>query len=413
MSHSTLDLPGIKGVHIDEAKLRAHVMRPAHITQARGDRGPQSPGAPLAPKDTGAQRRMLTHLDVSGFQTNMDEMLAASAGYCWQLRQHGVVIAEQNYRFSQTYDIFGFELNIPWTSDTPMHVGSLSKTITAMAMYKLLTNLGITFDTPIGPYLPAYWTQGTDVNLITFANLLTHTSGIASGNTDYESMKTAIAAGVTTYGTYQYSNMNFSLCRILLAVLNGNISVDSTFGAIFTGFIDPLWDLVTIDAFQSYVATNVFEPSGVTAHLVHQPGDALAYTYPANLTGWSDGDLTFLSGAGGWHMTANQYLDVMGAFRRGGTILTTSQAETMLEDSYGIDWTTDTTAGASYFAKNGDWPGPDGELEQTVAFFLPEDMELVVLVNSPVCWRYSPSQTYWVPMFLYSVVSDVYLANLV
>jgi hypothetical protein len=414
MSHSILKLPGITGVRIDEAKLRAHVMRPRQIAEAHGDRGPQTLGAPHVPKSKGPQPRILTHLNVNNFQAGLNDALGASEGYCWQLRQHGAMIAEQSYKFSQTYDIFGFALNLPWTYDTPMHIASLSKTITAIAMTKLLNGLGIAFGTAISPYLPTYWSQGPDINLITFSDLLTHTSGLTSDATDYESMKAAIATGVTTHGTYKYANMNFSLCRILLAVLNGNISVNFMFPPFLSGLIDPLWDLITIDAFQGYVATSVFTPAGSAAHLVHQEGDALAYDYPTNPgeIGWNDGDLTTTSGAAGWHMSVNQLLDVMGTFRRAGTIVTTQLAQTMLDDGFAVDWTEGTTAGGSYYAKNGLWENGNGQLEQGVSFYLPQDMELVVLANSPVCWRYLPNQTIWVPLFLYSVVSDVYLGSL-
>jgi len=57
-------------------------------------------------------------------------------------------------------------------------------------------------------------------------------------------------------------------------------------------------------------------------------------------------------------------------------------------------------------AKDGSW-SINGQTEQGFAFYLPEDMALVVLVNSPV--GDVPSA----PEFLYSVISEeVYLANL-
>jgi hypothetical protein len=84
----------------------------------------------------------------------------------------------------------------------------------------------------------------------------------------------------------------------------------------------------------------------------------------------------------------------------------------MLEDGFGIDWIVSTSAGGSYYSKNGSWENANGQQEQGVLFYLPEDMELVVLVNSPVCWRFVPKQTIWIPEFLYSVVSACYLGSL-
>jgi hypothetical protein len=66
--------------------------------------------------------------------------------------------------------------------------------------------------------------------------LMTHTSGVAYGDTssqsDYEFMKEQVAAGTTHLGQYSSQNMNFGLCRILISTINGNIPVDWSF---------PLW----------------------------------------------------------------------------------------------------------------------------------------------------------------------------
>jgi hypothetical protein len=170
---------------------------------------------------------------------------------------------------------------------------------------------------------------------------------------------------------------------------------------------DIFWDYYTTTDFQQYVRDRAYLLRDSGGHMVHQAGDALAYDFPTSSTevGFNDGDLTFLTGAGGWHMSANQFLNVMGTFRRSGSILSTRQAQTMLDNGLGIDWTYATSAGGSYYAKNGFW-SINGQTEQAMAFYLPEDMELVVLVISPV--GDVPSA----PEFLYSVISEVYLANL-
>jgi hypothetical protein len=46
----TLTIPGVKGVEIDVAKLRLHVMRPQHLEGCQSDLGAQSIGAPPLPK---------------------------------------------------------------------------------------------------------------------------------------------------------------------------------------------------------------------------------------------------------------------------------------------------------------------------------------------------------------------------
>jgi CubicO group peptidase (beta-lactamase class C family) len=267
-----------------------------------------------------------------------------------------------------------------------MHVASLSKIVTAIAMTKLLNDQGMSYDTPIIDFLPGYWSKGPDVNLITFRQLMDHTSGLAFDNTtsgtDFEFMKEQIEAGTTHLGQYSYQNMNYGLCRILIATINGNIPVDWVIP--LPSFNDQVWDCVTLAAYQAFVNANVFSPSGVTgATLYHEPADALAYNFPVSGPGWNSGDLTTLAGGTGWHMTLDQVLAVMSTFRRSGTIMSPADAQTMLDDGFGLNWTVPTPLG-TYYAKIGGWSGDGGRMEQSIAFFLPQQMEFVLFVNSPV-----------------------------
>ena len=103
-------------------------------------------------------------------------------------------------------------------------------------------------------------------------------------------------------------------------------------------------------------------------------------------------------------MSVDELLRVMATFRRSGAIVSTAQAQAMLDDGFGIDWSVPTPLGR-YYAKNGFWYDGSGQMEQGVAFFLPLNMELVVLVNSPV--GEGPTG-----QFLYTIVSDAYAAHI-
>jgi hypothetical protein len=198
------------------------------------------------------------------------------------------------------------------------------------------------------------------------------------------------------------------LCRILLATINGNIPVDWTLPSWLDwlfDFNDIFWDLITIRAYGSYVASQVFAPAGVTGpDFNHDAADALAYNFPVTGNGWNSGDLMSMAGGAAWHMSVDELLKVMATFRRSGTIVNTAQAQAMLDDGFGIDWSVSTPLGP-YYAKNGIWNDNSGHREQGVAFFLPLNMELVVLVNSPV--GQGPTG-----QFLYTVVSDAYTAHI-
>jgi len=133
------------------------------------------------------------------------------------------------------------------------------------------------------------------------------------------------------------------------------------------------------------VANEIFGPALVSGpDFTHDGADALAYDFPVTGHGWNSGDLTYMIGGAGWHMTVNELLAVMGTFRRGGTIVSPDQAQTMLDNWWGINKPPVPTNLGPYYVKFGGWTGDSDYEEQCEAFFLPLDMELVVLANSEV-----------------------------
>jgi CubicO group peptidase (beta-lactamase class C family) len=424
-------LDQLRGVNIDEAAVRAHAMRPGHLLGVSSDRGPEdvpagdvaaplpplpappAPPLPGPPVPGPGPAPVGYSLDVDGFSLALSKALTPYVeGFSARLTQNGMPIGGTSWNWAQEPQDGGEA----WTPDVRMHVASLSKIVTAAAMTRLLLAAGISPDAPMIDHLPAYWIKGPNVNLITFANLLTHTSGLAFNNTtsrtDFEFMKEQIEAGVTMadLGQFSYQNMNFGLCRILLATINGNIPVEFLTLPVLNHYppaeVDSMWDAATIAAYASYVASEVFAPSGVTGpDFTHDPADALAYNFPAT-SSWNSGDLTTLAGAAGWHMSADEVLKVMATIRRGGTILSPEQAQIMLDNHFGIDYW-DTTNLGTYYAKVAGLEDNVGHQEQAVAFYLPLNMELVVLVNSPFTADLPPST------FLYTFVLSAYISNIV
>lgn len=344
-------------------------------------------------------------LDVHGFIQALETALTnQTAGYSVRLRQNGSAIGAFDWNWAKEPQ----DGSESWTPYVRMHVASCSKIVTAIAMTKLLNAKNMTYDTPIIDYLPGYWSKGPNVNKITFAELMTHTSGLAFGNTssrsDFEFMKEQIAAGTTDIGQYSYQNMNFGLCRILISTINGNVPVEFPLWSDIGPLADTLWDRLTLTAYQGYVDANVFAPAGVSGPTwSNQSGDALAYNFPVSGKGWNSGDLATMAGGAAWHMSVDELLDVMGTFRRSGTIMSLADAQTLLNDSFGIDWIATTPLG-TYYAKNGRWFDGSGHEEQSVAFYLPREMELVLLVNSPVTSADS---------FLYTIVANAYTNSIV
>ena len=181
--------------------------------------------------------------------------------YALELRSAGATVLSPQWHFSKSYS----DGLTGWDTDTPMHVASVSKLITAMAITKLLRDHGMSYDERIEPWLPQYWPRGGNVQNLTFRHLLTHTSGLLApiknpGPIDFASMKDAIALGTSDLATYDYKNINYSLCRVLLATINGDVypsmlvtpSSDPFLVPLF-GVRDSVWDTLCIRAYSQYV----------------------------------------------------------------------------------------------------------------------------------------------------------------
>lgn len=371
----------LRRLGLTEAQVQSHVMRPEHIAVAAlgielrdavdGD------DDVFEPPSSG----LFYRLNVEKLGTDLHALLSPCVvGYSLELRQYGRTLLSRPWGKSRTPG----DGDVPWATGVPMHVASVSKLITAMALTKLLRDRGLSPDSGIARWLPASWQRGPGVDRITFRHLLTHRSGLGlgpdAGEGNYEFMKDRIAIGTSNLGTPDYKNVNFTLCRILIANILDRVSFE------LPGTTDKFRDLASIRAYERYVAETVFAPVGVTSGFDHTDPNALAYPFPADEPGWSSGDISSMSGAAGWHMSVDDLLRVMAAFRRRNLIVAPAVAEIMLERQFGLDLKRDTPLGRIY-GKGGFW-SRDGDgrfVEQSNVFFLPKGMELVVLANSPFC----------------------------
>jgi CubicO group peptidase (beta-lactamase class C family) len=373
------------------ARVRAHDRRPAHV---RGIEIEETDPAreilytkrPLVLKKFEKTPRP----DIDAFGTALHAIFKDNVtGYAYQIRRNGAPIYAGAWEWAQT----PADRDGGWDADTRMHIASVSKFLTAVGMLKALDDAGVSLDAKIGPYLPAAWSQGSNVDDITFRHLLTHQTGFDSGEgadkyrTDYDFMKRKVAAGVSGVGTPTgYENMNFGLCRLLIPVVNGDIERDAVFMEGNTDVNDSAWDAVTILHYRKFLQDELFTPAGVrNAGFIPSSGGkrALGYKYPhGNDKGWDSGDLSTVAAAVGWRLSLKELLDVAHHVRRRGTVLSPDRAQFLLDARLGIDQKVDTPAGPAY-NKNGKWGGGSGT-EQSVLYFFPQNIEVAVYVNSPL-----------------------------
>jgi CubicO group peptidase (beta-lactamase class C family) len=372
-------------------RAKTYNFKPAHIASA-ADREEvaqlNGPAAIALRKIAVKPQQAKPKLNVTKMGEDMHAALKDNVrGYAFQVRKGGTPLYTLIWEWSRSPN----QGSKGWTLDTRMHVASVSKLLTAIGVTRMLDERNLPFDTKIGPYLPSHWSVGPNAADITFKELLTHRAGFneAHHGGDYATFKDQIADGVPANAGYVYSNGGFSINRVLGSVMTGVIAKNTSFPGLPPAQRDAIWDIVTQDGFQNYMNAKVFAPSGVSGITsTGSANSALAYSTKGDGNGWDSGDLDTQVGGAGFRVSVNDVLNVMGTFRRKGTIVPVAKAQASLDASLGIDRIDDTPAGKMYL-KNGWWGGggKDGgnwHVEQAVAAYLPDDMEAVVLVNSNI-----------------------------
>lgn len=333
------------------------------------------------------------YLDIPEFTLDLHNTLAPNVnGYAMRIRMNGQTIITMQWNWARNPN----PADAPaagWNMNRRMHIVSLSKFMTTIGLVHLLKAKGIDTDDKIISYLPNYWTPGPNVGLINFEDLMNHLSGLdtnGSSSSSWATMQSIVQGGVTASdvgSTSNYENMNFGILRILIATIGGFIHPAANFGSESNN--DILWNAITASAYNSYMQANVFNPVGAFPVLTKSPSTALAHRYDASGTGWNTSSFVTTPGGVGWHMTINEVLDVARALRI-GQIVGGLDALTILNQSWGLNSPLsgfDTDAGRLYY-KPGRWTDNSNpavaRTEQCLLMMMPDNMEIVVFVNSEI-----------------------------
>ncbi len=163
-------------------------------------------------------------------------------------------------------------IDAPATAHSPVarqEIASCSKYITTLAMVKMLDRAGLNLDTPIGAYLPTYMNATAPVRAIKFRQLLSHHSGLVGGINDINITLAKMQLAVQTsnglqFDSYQYNNMNFALCRLLLPYVYWKEVMNMTPQTIAQFEANPAsLDSQLANVFLSFVRTDVFKAAGL------------------------------------------------------------------------------------------------------------------------------------------------------
>lgn len=296
----------------------------------------------------------------------------------------------------------------PMTVDDRINIASVSKTITAAAVLKLLTEKSINVDTPVYTYLPEGWKLGANVKTITFRNLLQHSSGIrCTTDVDYAGLKKCIADGVSLDNkrAIVYNNSNFGFFRLIIPALEGFKSDVAT---------DERLALAYSRQYMLYVVRNIFRAAGMGG-IECKPAakdPTLSYQFPEpKIAGTEFGDTSNVCGSQGWNMSSKQLATFMDVLFNTERILPAAVSQQMRDERLGLFRDRQTNPAVfshehtgHYPGRNGDQPWNPGELNSMIINFA-NGVNLAVIVNS----QFGPGQN--LPMTAKETMKEVLAVN--
>ncbi|GAB1343170.1 hypothetical protein MASR1M101_22970 [Gemmatimonas sp.] len=237
----------------------------------------------------------------------------------------------------------------PFTAQTRLTVASVSKWITAIATMAVLQQRDVSLDAPIGPYLPPDWEVPPYLRSLTFAELLTHTTGIkdfGSGPQPYDRLHRFFTRAVRADATTRcagarvtdppdpvtpsdrarcYSNYNFAILRLLLPRVAGFPEAPNRSARADT----------LAAQYERLVQERVFQPVGIRGPACQPQGNryAFAYFHPGDKPGHDWGDVRLRCGDAGWYVSAEEMARVLrSVVSRDGRILVETAAYSSYAD---------------------------------------------------------------------------------
>ena len=276
------------------------------------------------------------------------------------------------------------------TMDDKLNIASVSKTITAAAVLKLLSQKRVSLDAPVHPYLPLNWKLGANVKTITFRELLTHRAGLrCPKEVTYLNLRECLAAGIDPALKSQqlYNNSNFALFRMIIPRLNGFDGGNTADNAIGNSIASSTY----AGLYAEYVRNNILAPAGLSGidlkPIASNP--ALCYQFPTpKAAGESFGDMTETGASRGWNMSARQLAIFFHALFQTQKILPAAVSKKMKDDQLGI-WRDASLGTMTAWEHGGYYPGAQnaGELNSYGVTFS-NGVSVAVIVNS----QFGPNQ---------------------
>jgi D-alanyl-D-alanine carboxypeptidase len=325
---------------------------------------------------------------VDKFEQNIRQSLRGqTVGYVYAINQ--------NKQLKKSGDSGDARISIDGQMDQSpskrMNIASITKTITAVAVLKLLEKKNLTIDSLIKPWLPADWQLGPGVDSLTFKHLMTHRSGFNSVNANFNStlsfnaLRDSVATGVVNSQSYSYLNMNYALFRVIIPALWKGLPGSPSIGEINPTSASFFYRL--------YVQQEIMDKIGVLNADCINPSSTqptLFYTAGATGPGVDFGDWYNICGGGGYYLSAIDLAAFMAYIRYDNNILSAAN-RSIMEQNF-IGW----SEGNRMTGIKGEYYNHGGSITQTngatgstgnmlgLIVKYPNDVEAVLMINSNI-----------------------------
>jgi CubicO group peptidase (beta-lactamase class C family) len=268
------------------------------------------------------------------------------------------------------------------------NIASVTKPITSAALLKLLyKDPTENRDSKMWTFLPSHWTIDETVKVITFRDLLTHTSGFRSDAHSYADLKSMVKQGIKPgdYGQEKYQNCNYTILRLIIPKLAGYSIASIPHGTTNTTLqvMESIQATGFAQDYMDYVQKKLFNPAGLPL-LACKPVDnnpALFYQFPKTSAHGDDfGDYTLICGSGGWNMSSAQLSTFFRTLHYTEKIMPESISNLMINEKLGYGTGT-TPKGVNYYEKEGLCLGSAVQLNAAIVGFA-DGIIVTVLMNS-------------------------------
>jgi CubicO group peptidase (beta-lactamase class C family) len=297
---------------------------------------------------------------IDRFAGNLDkELKDSSVGWAYSISQNGRVISQGHGGYKVTPIDRNDGIGIPFQTNTRIHVASLSKTITALAIAKLVELKKLNWDSEVRNYLPPSWKLHPAFSHLTIRTLLTMKSGL-NGPLDqlssgFDSLRSLLEKGPDSskIGVFNYQNTSYGLLRIVIGYAVGFTGSPATNSRVISE--------VTATLYKQFVIDHILRPAGIDSVdcRIIDTDPALSYPFPyhdehGDLTG--DGDLSEYAGGFGWYLSLDDATKLINTVVSSNKILS---GET-LNQLIGVQYPFVIRKGkyGTYFGTGGDWGHP-------------------------------------------------------